>query len=42
VWRDVLPPAAKRRPIVFEQSGKEYLVIIAGRHHFMMTQRAML
>jgi glucose dehydrogenase len=24
-------------PIVYEQDGKEYLAIMAGGHHFMMT-----
>ena len=24
-------------PIVYEQNGKEYLVIMAGGHHFMLT-----
>jgi hypothetical protein len=28
---------APATPIVYEQNGKQYLVIMAGGHHFMMT-----
>ena len=37
LWRDVLPAGGQATPIVYEQGGKEYLVIMAGGHHFMMT-----
>jgi quinoprotein glucose dehydrogenase len=37
VWSDVLPAGGQATPIVYEQDGKEYLAIMAGGHHFMMT-----
>jgi quinoprotein glucose dehydrogenase len=37
VWSDVLPAGGQATPIVYEQNGKEYVVIMAGGHHFMMT-----
>jgi len=37
VWSDVLPAGGQATPIVYEQNGKEYLLIMAGGHHFMMT-----
>ena len=37
LWSDVLPAGGQATPIVYEQGGKEYLVIMAGGHHFMMT-----
>jgi quinoprotein glucose dehydrogenase len=37
LWSDVLPAGGQATPIVHEQGGKEYLVIMAGGHHFMMT-----
>ena len=37
LWSDVLPAGGQATPIVYEQNGKEYLVIMAGGHHFMMT-----
>ena len=37
LWHDVLPAGAQATPIVYEQGGKEYVVIMAGGHHFMMT-----
>ncbi|HET7085390.1 MAG TPA: membrane-bound PQQ-dependent dehydrogenase, glucose/quinate/shikimate family [Rhizomicrobium sp.] len=37
VWSDVLPAGGQASPIVYEQNGKEYLLIMAGGHHFMMT-----
>ena len=37
LWSDVLPAGGQATPIVYEQDGKEYLVIMAGGHHFMMT-----
>src|SRR3984957_16450404 len=37
LWRDVLPAGGQATPIVYEQDGKEYLAIMAGGHHFMMT-----
>ncbi|MDM9627831.1 membrane-bound PQQ-dependent dehydrogenase, glucose/quinate/shikimate family [Rhizobium sp. S152] len=37
VWSDVLPGGGQASPIVYQQNGKEYLLIMAGGHHFMMT-----
>jgi len=37
LWSDVLPAGGQATPIVYEQNGKEYVVIMAGGHHFMMT-----
>ncbi|MDN4056531.1 membrane-bound PQQ-dependent dehydrogenase, glucose/quinate/shikimate family [Massilia sp. YIM B02763] len=37
VWSDTLPAGGQATPIVYEQNGKQYLVIMAGGHHFMMT-----
>ena len=37
VWQDNLPTSAQANPMVYEQDGKEYLVIMAGGHHFMET-----
>jgi quinoprotein glucose dehydrogenase len=33
----VLPAGGQATPVVCEQNGKEYVVIMAGGHHFMMT-----
>ncbi len=37
VWSDVLPAGGQANPIIYEQNGREYLVIQAGGHHFMET-----
>ncbi len=37
VWQDTLPAGGQATPMVYEQNGKEYLVIMAGGHHFMET-----
>lgn len=37
LWSDVLPAGGQATPIVYEQGGREYLVIVAGGHHFMET-----
>jgi quinoprotein glucose dehydrogenase len=37
LWSDVLPAGGQATPIVYEQNGKEYLLIMAGGHHFMKT-----
>ena len=37
VWQDVLPAGAQANPMVYEADGREYLVIMAGGHHFMET-----
>ena len=37
VWSDVLPAGGQANPIVYEQNGREYVMIMAGGHHFMET-----
>ena len=37
VWQDVLPAGGQANPMVYEVDGREYLVIMAGGHHFMET-----
>lgn len=39
VWSDVLPAGGQAAPIVYEQNGRQYLVIMAGGHHFMETRK---
>jgi len=37
LWSDVLPAGGQANPMVYEQDGRQYLVIMAGGHHFMET-----
>lgn len=37
VWSDVLPAGGQATPMVYEQDGRQYLVMMAGGHHFMET-----
>ena len=37
VWKDVLPAGGQATPITYEAGGRQYLVIMAGGHHFMET-----
>ena len=37
VWQDVLPAGGQAGPAVYAIDGREYLVIMAGGHHFMET-----
>ena len=37
VWSDVLPAGGQAAPMVYQQDGRQYLVIMAGGHHFMET-----
>lgn len=37
VWQDTLPAGGQATPMVYEINGKQYLVIMAGGHHFMET-----
>jgi quinoprotein glucose dehydrogenase len=37
VWQDVLPAGGQATPMTYEAGGKQYLVIMAGGHHFMET-----
>ena len=38
VWQDVLPAGGQATPMTYEANGKQYLVIMAGGHHFMETK----
>lgn len=40
VWSDVLPGGGQANPMIYEHNGKEYLVIMAGGHHFMKTPQS--
>ncbi len=37
VWQDKLPAGGQATPMTYEQNGRQYLVIMAGGHHFMET-----
>ncbi len=37
VWQDALPAGGQATPMAYEVNGKQYLVIMAGGHHFMET-----
>jgi quinoprotein glucose dehydrogenase len=37
LWQDTLPAGGQATPAVYEVNGKQYLVIMAGGHHFMET-----
>lgn len=37
VWKDMLPAGGQANPMVYEVAGRQYLVIMAGGHHFMET-----
>jgi quinoprotein glucose dehydrogenase len=37
LWQDVLPAGGQANPMVYESGGRQYLVIMAGGHHFMET-----
>jgi quinoprotein glucose dehydrogenase len=37
LWRDTLPGGGQATPMTFEINGRQYLVIMAGGHHFMGT-----
>ena len=39
LWSDVLPAGGQATPMVYAIDGREYLVIMAGGHHFMETER---
>ncbi|MHC3127902.1 glucose dehydrogenase [Brevundimonas sp. GN22] len=39
VWQDVLPAGGQANPMIYEENGRQYLVIMAGGHHFMETPR---
>jgi quinoprotein glucose dehydrogenase len=37
VWQDVLPAGGQASPMVYAIDGRQYIVIVAGGHHFMET-----
>ena len=37
VWQDKLPAGGQATPMTYEADGRQYLVIMAGGHHFMET-----
>lgn len=37
VWSDVLPGGGQATPMTYESNGRQYIVIMAGGHHFMKT-----
>ena len=37
LWQDLLPAGGRANPMVYEIGGRQYLVIMAGGHHFMGT-----
>lgn len=37
LWQDHLPAGGQATPIVYEANGRQYVVIMAGGHHFMET-----
>lgn len=37
LWSDTLPAGGQATPMVYEAGGREYVVIMAGGHHFMET-----
>ncbi|SQK77257.1 PQQ-binding-like beta-propeller repeat protein [Tatumella ptyseos] len=37
VWSDTLPAGGQATPMTYSVGGKQYLVIMAGGHHFMRT-----
>ncbi|KRB86556.1 glucose dehydrogenase [Sphingomonas sp. Root710] len=37
LWSDTLPAGGQATPMVYEAGGREYVVIVAGGHHFMET-----
>ncbi|MGH6705209.1 MAG: pyrroloquinoline quinone-dependent dehydrogenase, partial [Sphingomicrobium sp.] len=37
LWQDTLPAGGQAGPMIYEANGRQYLVIMAGGHHFMET-----
>jgi quinoprotein glucose dehydrogenase len=37
VWSDTLPAGGQAAPMIYEANGKQYVVIMAGGHHSMLT-----
>ncbi len=39
VWSEALPAGGQAGPMVYEQDGRQYLVVMTGGHHFMETPK---
>ncbi|MEX2333031.1 MAG: membrane-bound PQQ-dependent dehydrogenase, glucose/quinate/shikimate family, partial [Pseudohongiella sp.] len=37
IWKDTLPAGGQATPMTYEHDGRQYVVIMAGGHHFMQT-----
>lgn len=37
LWQQALPAGGQATPMVYEQNGREYVVLMTGGHHFMKT-----
>ena len=37
LWQDVLPAGGQATPITYAANGRQYVVVMAGGHHFMET-----
>jgi len=37
IWKDVLPAGGQATPMTYEHDGRQFVVIMAGGHHFMQT-----
>jgi len=37
IWQDTIPAGGQANPMMYEAGGRQYLVIMAGGHHFMET-----
>jgi quinoprotein glucose dehydrogenase len=37
IWKDVLPAGGQATPMTYEHEGRQYVVTMAGGHHFMQT-----
>jgi quinoprotein glucose dehydrogenase len=37
LWQDTLPAGGQATPMTYEMNGRQYVVIMAGGHHFMET-----
>ena len=37
IWQDTLPAGGQAGPMIYEANGRQYLVVMAGGHHFMET-----
>lgn len=37
IWKDALPAGGQATPMTYEHDGRQYVVIMAGGHHFMQT-----